>query len=155
MTVEDERQQLQLVAGYDHPAGGDAAVHAAARFAELIGATVHVVHAVEPTDCGVDAEVQEHLTRRDLRLAECRAAVAQLFTQLPGRLSYHEPHGDPARCLAQVADLVGAYAVVVVADHHGFWHQAAGRNVVQRLLKHHHRRPLLVLPPPDRSAGGD
>lgn len=155
MTLEDEQHQLRLVAGYDRRCGGEAAVRAAAGLAELIGATVHVVHAVDLADYGIDPDIPQFETERDRHRAESRRAVGELLAHLSGKWVYHDPAGDPAARLAQVADSVGAYLIVVGADHGGLLRRALGENVVQQLLKHHHRRPVLVIPvPQDRPDEG-
>lgn len=158
-----------VVLGYERCPGGIAALRAAADLTQRIGGTLHLVHAVPPADVVPMAGVTgapialpveqdpESLARQvEEQTAAIRAAVADLLPEgMVPTVVVRSMH--PAALIAQEADRLEAYVVVVGATESGFGaaldRALSGGSTAHALeqdVRHHARWPLLVVPTPEK-----
>jgi nucleotide-binding universal stress UspA family protein len=108
-------------------------------------AHVHVVHVATLEDAGIDPDTDEFDRTEERNLREERARVEQAMTDATIAWQYHENRGDPAVCLARVADDVGALFIGVGASHRSpFRHLFYGS--VPKHLMGRQPTPVLVVP---------
>jgi nucleotide-binding universal stress UspA family protein len=131
--------------GYDQHPASHQAVLAAAALAQVIGATLLLVHVIDLADYPIDPEAATWETASaDTLLAERRQA-GSLLAGTSTEWSYRIVHGDPAHALAEVAHEVDALFIVVGASGRGLAQRLRHGSVPQALLRKQ-RKPVLVVP---------
>jgi len=139
------RRPPQLVVGYDqHPASHQAVLVATA-LAQILGATLLLVHVIDLADYPIDPEAATWETASvDTLLAERRQAE-KLLSGSGIEWSYRIVQDDPAHALAQLAHEVDALFIVVGASGRGLAQRLLHGSVPQALLRRQ-RKPVLVVP---------
>lgn len=139
------QRRLQLLVGYDqHPASHQAVLVAAA-LAQVLGATLLLLHVIDLADYPVDPEAADWETASvDTLLAERRQAET-LLAGTGIEWTYRNVRGDPTNALAQAAHEVDALFIVVGASGRGLAQRLLHSSVPQALLRKQ-RKPVLVVP---------
>jgi nucleotide-binding universal stress UspA family protein len=146
------RRPPQLVVGYDqHPASHQAVLVAAA-LAQVLGATLLLVHVIDLADYPIDPEAANWETASaDTLLAERRQAET-LLAGTGIEWSYRIAQDDPAHALAEAAHEVDALFIVIGANGRGLAQRLLHSSVPQALLRMQHK-PVLVVPAAPRQPG--
>jgi nucleotide-binding universal stress UspA family protein len=139
------RRTPQLVVGYDqHPASHQAVLVAAA-LAQILGATLLLVHVIDLADYPIDPEAATWESGlADTLLAERRQAETLLASTGIG-WSYRIVQDNPVHALAEVAHEVDALFIVVGASGRGLAQRLLHGSVPQALFRRQ-RKPVLVVP---------
>jgi len=170
MTSDASTSTPTVVLGYEQCPAGVAALQAAADLVRRIGGSLHVVHAVAPLDVvpmtgitgapialptELDPDELNRQLSEETRVVE-KAVAEALTTQTPHTVVVRAMH--PAALIAQEADRVSAYMVVVGATESGFGaaldRALSGGSTAHALeqdVRHHAHWPLLVVPSPDKA----
>ncbi len=157
-----------VVLGYENCPGGVAALRAASDLVRRIGGTLLVVHAVPPMDvlpmtgvtgAPIAMPMEPDPDELARQLAEQTAAIHTAVNELlpDGSATVVVRAMHPAALIAQEADRVGAYMVVVGATESGFgaaldrvFTGGSTAHALESDVRHHARWPLLVVPSPDK-----
>ncbi|HET9733468.1 MAG TPA: universal stress protein [Acidimicrobiales bacterium] len=136
-----------LVVGFDRSAASLAALGKAAQIGGLLGAELHVVHAVDLADYPVDPDADDWEEQAATSLEEERQLVSATLAGYPSGWTYLAPRAEPGEALRRIADQVDALMIVVGVRSHGWRHlldRLGGPSVSHRLIGHCHR-PVLVV----------
>ena len=158
-----------VVLGYEQCPAGVAALQAAADLVRRIGGTLHVVHAIAPLDVvpmtgitGAPIALPTELDPDELE-RQLTVETSVIERAVAGQLSQDTPHTvvvramHPAALIAEEADRVNAYMVVVGATESGFGAAidraltgGSTAHALEQDVRHHAHWPLLVVPSPDK-----
>lgn len=159
-----------VVLGYEQCPAGVAALQVAADLVRRLGGTLHVVHAVAPLDVvpmtgitGAPIALPTELDPEELE-RQLSVETSVLEREVTSQVPQDTPHTvvvramHPAALIAQEADRVGAYMVVVGATESGFGaaidralRGGSTAHALEQDVRHHARWPLLVVPSPDKA----
>jgi nucleotide-binding universal stress UspA family protein len=138
-----------LLVGYDQHPASHQAVLVAAELAQVLGASVLLLHVIDLDDYPADPEAASwESASAELLLAQRREA-ASLLAGTGVEWSYRIVQDDPAHALTQVAQELDALFIVVGASGRGLAQRLRHGSVPQMLMRRQ-RRPVLVVPAPAR-----
>ncbi len=113
----------------------------------MLGAALHVVHAVDLSDYPVDPDAVDWEEQATHRLEEDRRQVSAALAGYPGRWSFVVVRAEPAEALDRAAQQLDALMIVVGVRTRGWRHlleRLSGPAVSHRLITHC-RSPVLVV----------
>lgn len=136
-----------MVVGFDRSPASRAALGKAAEIGGLLGAELHVVHAIDLSDYPVDPDADDWEEQAGRSLEEERQRVSTALAGYPCGWTYLALRAEPADALIRTAEQSNAVMIVVGVRSHGWRHlleRLAGPSVSHRLINHCHR-PVLVV----------
>lgn len=140
-------QLTRLIVGYDcHPAS-HRAVLAAAELAPSLNASLVLVHVISLTDYPPDPELHDWEAQSEAELEAQISRARWLLADTAVRWEYLTARGDPARAIAQQAQILGALLIVVGAGRGRITSRLLHESVPMQLVRIQRRPSLLYRRP--------
>lgn len=141
------RPTAAIVVGIDRSAASLAGLDKAAELGIRLGATLHVVHAVDLSDYPVDPDTDDWEDQASANLEAEGLRVSEVLAGYPCGWSYLAVRAEPSEALGRVARQVRAAMIVVGVRAHGWGRlleRLASPSVAHRLISHS-QVPVLVV----------